>query len=148
MMKRILAATALALAAAFPADAQTLPQPAAPNNTIMCMTVNSTLSVNGQAIGQAHACFGLPDATAQALIAAYGENCPPTVTTTTVPGGGPGMPSQQQTTTTPCTVPQIVQYLGQGLFQGVLGNVMRYLTGQASSAAAAAVQAPTVNPVQ
>ena len=105
----------------------TLPAPAAPNNTMVCLTLSSIMQINGAAIGQMHACFPLPDASIQATLAAYGSACGAALT----PSGT-------------CTPAQDMALLAQSIATNVQGFVTSYQRNQAATAAAAKVPVSTI----
>jgi hypothetical protein len=124
------------LACVVMAAAQTLPQPSAPNNTIVCLTVNSTVSIGGQTIGvPPPTCFGLTDTVAAQLIEAYSAPCQ----TLNLVGTPP--------VSTACTPSQVLGFLASSIQTGVLANVARYFSDQAKAAAANTVTPPTVTNV-
>lgn len=135
-MRRLLLAVALSCPLAAPA--QTLPQPVTPNNTVVCLSVNSTLSVGGTSLGLAYNCVGLVDADAGAFVALLISQCPPVSITPTTPGP----------TTRPCTPTEALAYRAQQMVKGVADEVTAYEKQQAAAAASATVNPVTPNPVQ
>jgi hypothetical protein len=131
LMRSSIAALAL-LASITVADAQsvtttvTVPAPGGSNdNTIICLYMNSTLAPAGTALGASQNCYGLPDATASAMIGAFQAQC-----------RGPTPPM-------PCTPTQTIAYLSSSIYQSVLQIVQDYIKQLAVNA----VVAPTVTPI-
>ena len=122
------------LALAIPARAQTLASPTSATPTVVCITVNSISTA--VTLTPAAACFGMTDAVAGQLLAAYAPYCQASNLVGTPP------------VATACTPQQIVTFLAGSIETGIQGNVASYLRAQASQAAAAAVVAPSVTPVQ
>ena len=136
-MTRIILAALFALAFGASAQAQTLAQPGQNGNpnTVVCITLNSTLTVGGVSLGATAQCFGLSDATAAELVGFAMAQCTAAQGGTPNPGGG----AQD------CTPAQGTAWLGQSIEQGELANVTNFQKQQAAQAAASAVTvaAPT-----
>ena len=115
------------LAFAVPAHAQTLASPTSATPTVVCITVNSISTA--VTLTPAAACFGMTDAVAGQLLAAYAPYCQASNLVGTPP------------VATACTPQQIVTFLAGSIETGIQGNVASYLRAQASQAAAAAVVA-------